>query len=135
VATDDYASVARIVEQSRIAAACRAVVRALEMGAERASVARLARGCAARWRARSAAARVRLCGVALLAASATQATVASRMPLVVRPIVPAVAYVEVVLFALVFIAAAEPIGRAWPTSRLGRFFSADPSPRARRTSR
>lgn len=70
------------------------------------------------------ASRVRAWGVLLLVATAVQGAVVAVMPLVVRPVAPALLRFEALAAAAILIVAAGPLARAWPQSRARRLVSA-----------
>jgi len=123
---DEFDAVARVVARSILGRAVALVVGRLRAAARASAAAAIVRYAAIL----SPAGRLRLVGVAILAAVIAQEVVAGLVRPQVAPAMPALLRIEILILVTVLVPAASHIVRAWPGSRaraLIRFLRASPS--------
>jgi hypothetical protein len=117
--SNGFERAATVVEQSAVAGAGRSAINRLRVAASRSVAARLVANTRATFADVPATERVRLAGVAILTATATQAVLLELVSSMARPHAPWLR-VELAALGLMLILAAAPIARAWPRSRIHR---------------
>jgi hypothetical protein len=113
--SNSFERAAAIVTQSAVAGAGRSAINRLRVAASRSVSARLAENSRAAFASVPAIERIRLAGVAILTATATQAALLQLVSSMARPHAPWLR-VAIAALGLVLIVFAGPIARAWPTS-------------------
>jgi hypothetical protein len=120
---DDFGPAEDVIRRSALVRWVRAADEAIRTAAARSQVVAAAGRMRRRLDETPAVDRIRLTGIVMLAAAVVHDLLLPLVSIAARPIAPHVVHVQTIALALVLIAAAPAVARAWPRSRVRRWLA------------